>query len=160
MSCFLLPSVSDKRQLQDKNAISNRSQALVWQVLLIILEYSLSQGWANIFCGGPHWIFYYYWGPHACITNVTSIIALKPWKKLYMCYHQGRTAASKVGGGRFQKYLVVKRRFGVYIVREMKHTSQHCYDKIMDGKMALYRECCFPNCTKSWWIKLQYFRRF
>jgi len=20
--------------------------------------------------------------------------------------------------------------------------------------MALYRECCFPNCTKSWWIKL------
>jgi len=19
-------------------------------------------------------------------------------------------------------------------------------------KMALYRECCFPNCTKSWWI--------
>jgi len=24
----------------------------------------------------------------------------------------------------------------------------------MDVKMALYHECCFPNCTKSWWIKL------
>jgi len=31
----------------------------------------------------------------------------------------------------------------------MKHTSQHCFDKKMDGKMALYRECFFPNCTKS-----------
>jgi len=28
----------------------------------------------------------------------------------------------------------------------------------MDGKMTLYRECCFPNCTKSWWTS--YFRRF
>jgi len=37
---------------------------------------------------------------------------------------------------------------------EMKHTSQHCCDKTMDGKMALYRECCFTNCTKSWWKKL------
>jgi len=35
-------------------------------------------------------------------------------------------------------------------VREMKYTSQHFCDKTMDGKMALYRECCFPNCTKSW----------
>jgi len=25
----------------------------------------------------------------------------------------------------------------------------------MDGKIALYRECCFPNCTKSWWIKFK-----
>jgi len=33
-------------------------------------------------------------------------------------------------------------------VGEMKHTSQHCCDKTMDDKMALYRECCFPNCTK------------
>jgi len=24
----------------------------------------------------------------------------------------------------------------------------------MDGKMASYRECCFPNCTKLWWIQL------
>jgi len=21
-------------------------------------------------------------------------------------------------------------------------------------QMILYRECCFPNCTKSWWVKL------
>jgi len=23
----------------------------------------------------------------------------------------------------------------------------------MGGKMTLYRECCFSNCTKSWWTK-------
>jgi len=33
-------------------------------------------------------------------------------------------------------------------------TSQHCCDKTMDEKLGFYRECCFPNCTKSWWIKL------
>jgi len=33
------------------------------------------------------------------------------------------------------------------------YTSQHSCDKTMDGKMALYRECCFPNCTNLWWIK-------
>jgi len=37
---------------------------------------------------------------------------------------------------------------------EMKYSSQHCCDKTMDDKMALYHECCFPNCTKLWWIKL------
>jgi len=36
----------------------------------------------------------------------------------------------------------------------MKYTSQNSFDKTVDGKMALYRECCFPNCTKSWWKKL------
>jgi len=25
-----------------------------------------------------------------------------------------------------------------------------CCDKTMEGKKALYRECCFRNCTKSW----------
>jgi len=34
----------------------------------------------------------------------------------------------------------------------MTYTSQHCCDKTMDGKMALYRECCFPDCKKSWRI--------
>jgi len=34
--------------------------------------------------------------------------------------------------------------------REMKYTSQNCSAKTMDDKMALYRECCFPNCTKLW----------
>jgi len=32
--------------------------------------------------------------------------------------------------------------------REMKYSSQHCCDKTMDGKVALYREWCSPNCTK------------
>jgi len=34
----------------------------------------------------------------------------------------------------------------------MAVTSQHGCDKAMGDKMALYRECCFRNCTKSWWI--------
>jgi len=29
-----------------------------------------------------------------------------------------------------------------------------CSDKTVDDKMALYCECCFPNSTKLWWIKL------
>jgi len=33
----------------------------------------------------------------------------------------------------------------------MKNTSQHYCDKTMDHEMALYRECCFPNCSKSCW---------
>jgi len=62
--------------------------------------------------------------------------------------------ASKVRAGRVQKYLVVNSHNDLPTVREMKHTSQQCCDQTMDDKMALYRECCFPNCTKSWWIKL------
>jgi len=27
-------------------------------------------------------------------------------------------------------------------------------DEVSDGKMSLYRECCFPNYTKSWWTNL------
>jgi len=38
----------------------------------------------------------------------------------------------------------------------MKYTAQHGCDKTMDGKMALYREYCFPNCTKSWQISSFY----
>ena len=34
------------------------------------------------------------------------------------------------------------------------HASQQSCDKTVDGKMALYRECCFPNCTKSRWLKI------
>jgi len=34
----------------------------------------------------------------------------------------------------------------------MKYTSQHCCDRTMDDKIALYRECCFPNYRKLWWI--------
>ena len=29
-------------------------------------------------------------------------------------------------------------------------SSQRCCDKTMDGQIVLYRESCFPNCTKSW----------
>jgi len=36
----------------------------------------------------------------------------------------------------------------------MKYTSQHCCDKLIKGKISSYRECFFPNCTKSRWIKL------
>ena len=53
-------------------------------------------------------------------------------------------------GRRFQLYLLVKSHHGFTTLREMKYTSQHFRDKTMDDKMALYRECCFPNCTQSW----------
>jgi len=33
---------------------------------------------------------------------------------------------------------------------EVGYTSQHCCHKTMDDQIALYRECCFPNCKKSW----------
>jgi len=56
--------------------------------------------------------------------------------------------------GAISLYLVVKSHYGFTTVREMKYASQHCCDKTMDDKMALYRECCFPNCTKSWSINL------
>jgi len=41
-------------------------------------------------------------------------------------------------------------------VKEMKYTSQHCCDKTMDSKMTFYRECCFPNCSKSWCKKVTF----
>jgi len=67
---------------------------------------------------------------------------------------QGRIQPARLGGWQFQKYLVVKSHNDFPTVREMKHTSQQCCDQTMDDKMAIYRECCFPNCAKSWWIKL------
>ena len=51
---------------------------------------------------------------------------------------------SKLRGGDFSD--IVKSQNGFAALREMKNTSQHCCDKTMDGKMALYRECCFPDC--------------
>jgi len=65
----------------------------------------------------------------------------------------GANLASKFRG-LFKQYLLGKFHYGFTTVREMKHTSQQCCEKIMDGKMALYRECCFMNCTKSWCINL------
>jgi len=29
-------------------------------------------------------------------------------------------------------------------------TSQHFCGKTINDKIALYCECCFPNCTQSW----------
>jgi len=66
-------------------------------------------------------------------------------------FNIGRIQPIKLGG-RFQQYLVVKSHYGFTIVREMKYTSWHCCDNTMDDKVALYCECCFPNCTQSWWI--------
>jgi len=34
----------------------------------------LYHGWANIFCGGPHWRFYCYRGLHARITYITPTV--------------------------------------------------------------------------------------
>jgi len=65
----------------------------------------------------------------------------------------GTDPASKVRGA-ISLYLVVKSHYGFTTVREIKQTSQHCCDKTMDGKMALYRECYFMNCTKPWSVKL------
>ena len=45
-------------------------------------------------------------------------------------------------------YAIAHHRFTT--VREMKYASQNFCDKSMDDKMALYCECCFPNCTQSW----------
>ena len=59
-------------------------------------------------------------------------------------YKIGADPASKFRGGD----LVVKSHNSIVTVREMKYTSQSCSDKTMDDKMALYRECCFPDCTK------------
>jgi len=39
--------------------------------------------------------------------------------------------------------LLVKSHNGFATVREMMYTSQHCCDKTMVDRMALYRECCF-----------------
>ena len=66
----------------------------------------------------------------------------------------GADKASIVRRGDFSNIWLVKSHYCVTIVRAMKYISQHCCDKTMDRKMALNFECCFPNCTKSWWIKL------
>jgi len=54
----------------------------------LVKYFGLAQGWANIFCRGTHWRFYCYRGPHARITYITSITALKSLKKFYMSYHK------------------------------------------------------------------------
>jgi len=58
----------------------------------------------------------------------------------------GPDPVSKVRGA-IQEYLAVNSRNGFTTVREMKYASQYCCVKTMNCKLALYRECCFPNCT-------------
>jgi len=62
--------------------------------------------------------------------------------------------ASKFRGGGDFSNIWQSSHYGFSTVREVMCTSQLCCDKTTDGKMVLHRECCFPNCTKSWWIKL------
>jgi len=57
----------------------------------------LDQGWANIFYRGSHWRFYCYRGPHARITYITSIIALKTVKKYDMSYHKRKVTIATSG---------------------------------------------------------------
>ena len=66
---------------------------------------------------------------------------------------QGRIQPVNLGGPISVKFCgQVSLR--VTTAREMTYTSRYCCDKTMDGKMALYRECYFLNCAKSWCIKL------
>jgi len=66
----------------------------------------------------------------------------------------GEDPASKVRGVRFKYNMLVISHYGFTAVKEIKYSSQHCSDKTMGEKMALYCECCFSNCTKSWSTKL------
>jgi len=65
----------------------------------------------------------------------------------------GADPANKVGGSDFsniwQPSLIT-----ASLLQERWSTAYFTTlrDKTMDDKMALYRECCFPICTKSWWI--------
>ena len=52
-------------------------------------------------------------------------------------FRSGADPASKLRGGRFQYYFLVKYHNGVATVGEMKSTSQHSCDKKVDNKTAL-----------------------
>jgi len=68
------------------------------------------------------------------------------------CHWAGADPTSKAKGGDFS--YIWQSSLITTTAREMKHTSQYWCDKTMDGKMALFRERCLPNWTKSWRIKL------
>jgi len=46
--------------------------------------------------------------------------------------------------------LAVKVHYAFTTVREKKYTSQHCCDKTMDDKMALYRAAVTKQWTTKW----------
>jgi len=50
-------------------------------------------------------------------------------------------------GGRFQYHLLLQSHCGFTTVKEINHILEHYFDKTMDVKMVLYRECWYPNFT-------------
>jgi len=66
----------------------------------------------------------------------------------------GVDPASKLKGSISVIFDIVKFNYRFITIVKMTFTLQNGCDKIVDGKMALYREFCFPNCTKSWSTKL------
>ena len=92
----------------------------------------------------------------------SSILHIKVcWKRLTIrglclgkCWvRAGVDPASNVRGGDFSNiWIQFEHRFTTE--RELSRFHNTAVKKTVDGKMSLYRECCFPNRTKSWWIKL------
>ena len=69
-------------------------------------------------------------------------------------HHQGRIQPV-IKGGNSRNISQLGFDTGSYCKRdEVGCASQHCCDKTVDGKMTLCRECYFPKCTKSRWVKL------
>jgi len=103
----------------------------------LTMECVLAQGWANIFFGGPHWRFYCYRGPHARITYITSIIALKTLKKFCMGYHKVKVTIATSGW--------VKMRFRMKRV-EKKLDNSNLIHKItlIDSKYVLSMNVWLP----------------
>jgi len=67
--------------------------------------------------------------------------------------HSGADPASKVRGAISVIFgSQVSARF--HYCKRDEYTYQHCCEKTIYDKFALRRECYFPNCTKSWWLKL------
>ena len=71
-------------------------------------------------------------------------------------WQQGRIHLVRLGGAAISVIFgsQVSIRDGFTTVRGMQYTSKRCCDKTMDGKIALYRVCCFPKYTQSWSINL------
>ena len=80
---------------------------------------------------------------HRCVTNHVT------WRTIILCRLQQKTTSQcwmpvpQMHPLDTQYYLIAKSHYWFA-------TSQHCCDKTIDHQMALYREWCFPNCTKSW----------
>jgi len=63
------------------------------------------------------------------------------------CVQAGADPANKFRGGAISVIFSSQVSLRVHCCKrdEIASTSQHCCDKTMDAKMALYREYCFPN---------------